>query len=131
MNISSRSHYALQLMTDLCTNFGGTCISLSEIAARQSISKKYLEQIVPSLTRAGLLLTVRGKQGGYKPAAPAEKITVYDVVSASEGNAEIRDSDSVTGYVWDGLEKAAEDYLKGISIRDIIDRSQNLQDYVI
>lgn len=69
MRISTKGRYALRLMLDLAEHQGDGCVSLKDVAQRQDISKKYLEQIVPTLSRAGFLLTNRGYQGGYRLAA--------------------------------------------------------------
>ena len=66
MRISTKGRYALRLMLDLAEHQGDGCVSLKDVAQRQDISKKYLEQIVPTLSRAGFLLTNRGYQGGYQ-----------------------------------------------------------------
>ena len=68
MRISTKGRYALRLMLDLAEHQGDGCVSLKDVAQRQDISKKYLEQIVPTLSRAGFLLTNRGYQGGYRLA---------------------------------------------------------------
>ncbi len=65
MKISTKGRYALRLMLDLAQNQKDGFVALKDIAERQDISKKYLEQIVPILNRAGLLKTTRGYQGGY------------------------------------------------------------------
>lgn len=62
--ISTRGRYALRMMLDLAQNQGDGYVALRDIAARQEISKKYLEQIIPLLNRVGLLQTTRGVQGG-------------------------------------------------------------------
>ena len=64
MKVSTKGRYALRLLADLAAHCDCGCIALKDIAARQSISKKYLEQIVPLLNNAGLLRTSRGFQGG-------------------------------------------------------------------
>lgn len=66
MKISTKGRYALRMLTDLAQNQGDGYISLHEIAERQEISKKYLEQIVPMLNKSGLLRTNRGNKGGYR-----------------------------------------------------------------
>ena len=76
MKISTKGRYALRMMLDLARHQGDGFVALKDIAARQNISKKYLEQIVPVLTRGGFLLTNRGYQGGYRLSRPPEKYTV-------------------------------------------------------
>ena len=74
MKFSTRDRYALRLMTELADH-GGALVPLKEISTAQQISLKYLEQIITPLARAGLVASVRGAQGGYRLARPAEEIT--------------------------------------------------------
>ncbi|MBS6458176.1 MAG: Rrf2 family transcriptional regulator [Firmicutes bacterium] len=75
MKISTRGRYALRMMLDLAENQGSGVVALKDIAARQDISKKYLEQIIPVLNRAGLLQTSRGFQGGGLPGALPQRLS--------------------------------------------------------
>ena len=85
MKISTRGRYALRMMLDLAENQGSGVVALKDIAARQDISKKYLEQIIPVLNRAGLLQTSRGFQGGYRLAKAPQDYTVGEILRAAEG----------------------------------------------
>ena len=76
MKISTKGRYAMRLLIDLYENQGDGFVALKDIAARQDISKKYLEQIVPALTGDGVLKTSRGFQGGYRLAREPEDIPV-------------------------------------------------------
>ena len=71
MKVSTKGRYALRLMIDLAEHGRGDFIPLKEVSARQGVSVKYLEQIVNQLSRAGLLQSVRGAQGGYRLAKSA------------------------------------------------------------
>lgn len=86
MMISTKGRYALRIMVDVAKFGGEGPISVREIAGRQDISEKYMEQIVGVLTRNGLLRSVRGAQGGYYLAKPAEEITVGNILRATEGD---------------------------------------------
>lgn len=68
MKVSTKGRYALRLMIDLAVNDNGNCIPLKEVSERQGITLKYLEQIVPLLTRPGYVISYRGNSGGYKLA---------------------------------------------------------------
>ena len=83
MKISTKGRYALRMLLDLAEHQSEGYIALKDIAARQDISKKYLEQIIPYLNRGRLLLTNRGHQGGYKLAKHPSEITVYDVLECA------------------------------------------------
>ena len=78
--ISTRGRYALRMMLDLSEHSADGFVALKDIAARQDISKKYLEQIIPVLNRAGLLQTTRGVQGGYRLARKPSEYTVGDIL---------------------------------------------------
>ena len=143
--ISTRGRYALRMMLDLAANQADGYVALKDVAARQGISKKYLEQIIPVLNRAGLLQTARGVQGGYRLTRRPEEYTLGDVLRATEATlASVacleagaercpRQGDCLTYPVWHGLDKVVNDYLDSITLQDILDRRQNAvgNDYVI
>lgn len=85
MKISTKGRYALRMMVDLAEHQNGEYISLKDIAQRQEVSKKYLEQIVPILNKSGFLKTNRGYQGGYMLAKPPRQYTVGDILRLTEG----------------------------------------------
>lgn len=85
MKISTRGRYALEAVLDLALHSSGGHESLKNISERTSISENYLEQIFAVLRKKGVVDSVRGAQGGYKLARPAEKITAGDVIRALEG----------------------------------------------
>ena len=117
MKISTKGRYALRLLLDIAQNQQDGFVSLKEIAERQEVSKKYLEQIIPLLSRAELLQTSRGYQGGYRLCRAPEDYTVYEILSVAEGglapvacldqpeNTCPRAPDCLTLPVWEGLEK--------------------------
>lgn len=86
MMISTKGRYALRIMIDLAQHDSDIPVSVREIADRQDISGKYMEQIIGVLTRAGLLRSVRGAQGGYHLTRPAKEITVGMILRATEGD---------------------------------------------
>lgn len=85
MKISTKGRYALRMMLDLAEHQGDGCVALKDIAKRQNISKKYLEQIVPVLTSNDLLITNRGYQGGYRLARMPDKYTVGESAANRRG----------------------------------------------
>lgn len=148
MRISTKGRYALRMLIDLAQHQNEGFISLKDIAARQEISKKYLEQIVPMLNKADILLANRGFQGGYKLAKSPDKYTVGDILRLTEGGISPvpcvdrtpvdceKSSWCPTLSVWLGLKKVISEYLDGITLQDIIDEQaaklSNLADnYVI
>ena len=137
MKISTKGRYALRMMLDLAEHQENGYLALRDIAARQDISKKYLEQIIPILNRAGMLLTNRGYQGGYRLSRLPEQYTVGEILRATEGNlAPVacleqepnrcrRCGVCLTLPVWQGLEETVNRYLDGITLRDILERRRS------
>ena len=84
MKLSQAARYGLKAMSDLCECLERTKnpVSVSEIASRQKIPVNYLEQLFGKLKRASLLESVRGAQGGYLLAKPAEEISIADILNA-------------------------------------------------
>ena len=80
MKISTKGRYVLRMLIDLAEHQGDGYIPLKEIAQRQGVSKKYLEQIVPMLNKSDILRTNRGFQGGYRLAKAPDKYTVGDIL---------------------------------------------------
>ncbi len=134
MKISTKGRYALRLIIDLAMHREEGYITLKDVAERQDISKKYLEQIVSLLNKTDLLKTTRGYQGGYMLAKDPSKCTVGEILRLTEGtlapvscleyekNECARADSCMTLFVWEGLYKTITDYLDGITIQQIIDR---------
>ena len=132
MKISTKGRYALRLMCDIAMNQNGNPIPLKEIAERQNISVKYLEQIVIILSRAGFLKSIRGAQGGYKLVNSPDYYTVGMVLRLTEGSIapvsclddEINNCPRVnecqTLFVWENIYKAICDVVDNITIQDMI-----------
>ncbi len=145
MKISTKGRYALRMLLDLAEHKNDGYIALKDIAARQNISKKYLEQIIPVLNKSDILNANRGYQGGYKLAKSPEKYTVGDILRLTEGSiAPVacldhnpiecdRCDDCITLPIWKGLHKVISDYLDSVTLQDILDNKKELyaNDYVI
>ncbi|MCC7490802.1 MAG: Rrf2 family transcriptional regulator [Fimbriimonadaceae bacterium] len=86
LHLSRRVEYALQAVIDLAVESGGERVQLADIAARQAIPDKYLEQLLRPLKTAGVVLSARGSRGGYLLARPASQVTVLEVYEAIEGS---------------------------------------------
>ena len=85
MRLSTKGRYALRLMLDIALQPEGEPVSLRDVAKRQEISVKYLEQLAPPLTRAGLLRSIRGSSGGYLLTREPAAYTVGEILRAAEG----------------------------------------------
>ncbi len=134
MMISTKGRYALRLMLDLALNNNGEYISLKDIASRQEISVKYLEQIIRLLVPAGYVKSVRGANGGYKLAKSPDKYTVGMILKLTEGSLapvacleyEPNECDRAdtcsTLYVWKKLYDAINNVVDNITLSDLVDR---------
>ena len=144
MKISTKGRYSLRMLIELEEQKENGFISLKEIAEKQNISKKYLEQIISILNRSGILMTNRGYQGGYKLAKDPSKITIAEILRNTEGslapvacleqnpNQCSRCNECITLPVWIGLEKVVKEYLEGITLQNVIDnRKKDNNDYMI
>lgn len=86
MKISTKGRYALRLMLDLATYNTGEPVSIKDIAKRQQISEKYLEQIIAVLNKAGFVRSIRGAQGGYVLKKDPKEYTVGMILRQTEGD---------------------------------------------
>ena len=136
MKISTRGRYALRMLIDLAEHENCGFVALKDIAARQNISKKYLEQIIPIFNNSDILKTARGSQGGYRLSRSPEKYTVGEILRLTEGNlAPVdcltqdlieceRSVDCPTLPVWQGLNRVINEYLDSITLQDILDQQK-------
>ena len=133
MKISTKGRYALRLMLDIALRDGEEPVSLRDVAERQEISNKYLEQIVTQLSRAGLVRSVRGMGGGYLLKRPPEEFTVGEILRAVEGSlapvscAEdpgccCRADRCVTQEVWEQIQAAVNGVVDHITLQDLVKR---------
>ncbi len=134
MQISTKGRYAVRVMLDLALNNNGECIKVKEIAARQGISEKYLEQIIAVLNKAGYVKSVRGAQGGYRIAKDPADYTVGMILRLTEGSlapvACLEDGADIcercdtceTLEVWQELYDAVNKVVDGVTIADLVER---------
>ena len=133
MKISTKGRYALRLMLDLAIYDTGDPVSLKDIAKRQEISEKYLEQIISVLNKAGFVRSIRGANGGYVLRRHPDEYTVGDILRLTEGSLSpvacvgseseecVRSNDCVTVLVWEKLDKAINDVVDNITLQDLVD----------
>ncbi|MEA4954887.1 MAG: Rrf2 family transcriptional regulator [Pseudoflavonifractor sp.] len=133
MKISTKGRYALRLMLDIALSGSGQPVPLKDVAERQGISDKYLEQIVTQLSRAGLVRSVRGAGGGYLLTRTPEEYTVGEilrvlegslapVVCAEEGCTCERIDQCVAVEVWTKIRQAVNQVVDGITLADLVTR---------
>lgn len=133
MKISTKGRYALRLMLDIAKYGVEGPVRVKEIAKRQEISVKYLEQIISILTKAGYVRSTRGPQGGYRLAKAPEEYTVGMILKLTEGNlAPVeclvtpdntcdRSEDCVTLRIWKELNEAIESVVEKYTIADLME----------
>ncbi len=130
--ISTRGRYALRVMIDIATNQEDGYVPMKDVANRQQLSLKYLEQILPALTKNGLIKGVQGKGGGYRltrepkdyPIGEILRITEHDLAPVSclaEGapKCERREKCKTIGF-WEGLDKVVNDYVDSKTLKDLL-----------
>lgn len=140
MKISTKGRYALRLMIDLAQQPGDALVSLKDVAQRQDISVKYLEQIVGTLSKAGFLRSGRGPQGGYRLAKDPAEYTVGAILRLTEGNlapvsclegenhgCERRDQCPTLNF-WTGLYAVINDYIDRFTLADLVREEQKRAD---
>ncbi len=144
MKISTKGRYALRLMLDLASNDSGTPIRLKDVAKRQGISEKYLEQIISILNKAGFVRSVRGPQGGYSLSRTPADYTVGMILRLTEGSlcpvdcaAEEngscdREDICVTRMLWKKLDDAISSVVDHVSLEELLSwQNARADDYVI
>lgn len=132
MMISTRGRYALRVMIDLAEHNDGSYIPMKEVAERQELSLKYLERILPVLTKNKLIKGVHGKGGGYRLNKTPSEYTVGEILRLTEGDlapvscleqgAEPckRASECRTLKMWTDFYKITNEFFDNISIADLI-----------
>ncbi|MCI8790644.1 MAG: Rrf2 family transcriptional regulator [Lachnospiraceae bacterium] len=136
MKISTKGRYATRVMLDLALHDTGECIKAKDIAARQGISEKYLEQIISILNKAGYVKSVRGAQGGYRLAKAPKEYTVGMILRLTEGSlapvACLEDGADAcerwdtceTLDVWRDLYGAINQVVDGVTIADLAEKAR-------
>lgn len=138
VKISTKGRYGLRIMTDIAVNGGECCVPIKDIAEREHLSEKYLEQIINLLGKENLVKSVRGAKGGYHLTRPPEEITVEDILLATEGSlapvacAENNDRcenycDCVTSFIWTEIYNSVIGVVRNITLKDLADRSLQIE----
>lgn len=133
MKLSTRGRYGVRAMLELAMHKQAGPLALQEMAGRQGISAKYLEQLLIPLKAAGLVTSVRGAKGGYLLALPPDKISLYDIVRTLEGPLAVvecvqdpliceRVGGCTVHMVWGDMSQLLVDFLAGISLAEMARR---------
>lgn len=142
MRVSTRGRYGLRAMVDLAAHATTGPVALREIAARQDVSESYLEQVFAILRKAGLIVAIRGPQGGYMLARPAEEISAGEVLRTlegplspvhcadSEGAAKVCDRavHCAVKDFWHDLRMHIEGFLEATSLADLAARAARAEE---
>ena len=130
--ISTKGRYAIRVLLDLAEHHNGSYIPMKEVAARQEISLKYIERIMPALKTAGLVASVHGIGGGYRLTREPEEYTVGEILRLTEGSLApvaclecgakpcSRAPHCPTLPVWSELDKVINGYLDGVTLADLV-----------
>ena len=143
MTISTKGRYALRIMMDLGGHIGET-VKLKDIAARQEISEKYMEQIIAVLNKSGYVRSTRGAQGGYQLVKKPQEYTVGMILRLTEGdmapvaclegdkNDCPRASSCTSIRLWMMLDDAIKSVIDHVTLQDMLEWSMEAgNDYVI
>lgn len=136
MRISTRGRYGLRALVDIALNNPTKITTLRSIAENQKLSESYLEQVFTNLRKAGLVIAIRGAQGGYKLGRPADRITVAEILKTLEGPlAPVhcvgsdaiqqcdRENSCITRPFWEDLNQVINDFLENTTLQDLVDRA--------
>ena len=136
LKISTKGRYALRLMIYIAANSNGKPVSIKDVAKNEDISDKYLEQIITQLSRAGLVKSARGAQGGYMLAKEPQEYTVGEILRLLEGNlapvacvddtkeACTRADECVTMEVWREIKDAVNKVVDNITLADLVEQQR-------
>lgn len=134
MKVSARTQIALKVLTHIAhSSASGRLLQGREIAVRESINETYLAQIMLPLRRAGLVEAVRGRKGGFRLAERPEEITLFDILTVFEGDADglvgalpvtpsRRTEADVLGQVWLELDAVIQGFARSVTLATVLDR---------
>lgn len=136
MRLTTKGRYGMRLVLDIAQHERYGPVSMAETSLRQDISAKYLERLVGELQRAGIVKSLRGREGGHLLAVPPEKITVGEIVRVLEGeSAQLacshnrlscpRSVHCLTRAIWVAADQAMFEKLDSVTVKDIMDDGQN------
>lgn len=139
MKLSTKGRYGLRALIDLAQHSEEEAVSISSIALRQNISESYLEQLIGKLRKAGMVKGIRGAQGGYRLAKPAETISVGDVLRVLEGDLRAVECSAlteegcqgadlcVTKYVWQKINESIAKTVDEMMLDQLVEESKKAQ----
>jgi Rrf2 family iron-sulfur cluster assembly transcriptional regulator len=140
MRLSTKSRYGVRAIFDIAYHGGGEVVQIKDIARRQEISPRYLEQIFQKLRDADILISKRGPMGGYSLAKSPQEITVGDIIRVTEGGLDPvfcvhleksgKDCDRIaecaTRLIWKEAGEKLEDFFGSVTIQDLCEKAELL-----
>jgi len=133
MRLTTKGRYAVTAMLDLALHKNQGPVSLADISHRQAISLSYLEQLFAKLRKGSLVISVRGPGGGYELERPADAIYIAEIIDAvnesvdttkCQGAGDCQGGETcLTHYLWEDLSEQIHSFLGGISLEDLVARS--------
>lgn len=129
MKLTTRGHYSVKALLDLCLQPEYGPASITEIASRQSLPAPYLEKLFIKLRRVGIVRSIRGSQGGYQLARSPGQISLGQILEAvgewTKPFTDLRDADSdnaedwVTAALWQRLQQQLKTAMGSITLEDL------------
>src|SRR5512136_3365708 len=135
MKLSTKIRYGSRAMVELASHYGEGAIELKEIAKKENISPKYLEQVIVPLRTAGLVKSVRGSKGGYTLARPPSDISLREIFEGLEGPVNLvdclvdpeacqRTSTCVTREIWKEVSDLIEKVFGSVTLEEMVNRKR-------
>ena len=132
LRLSNKLLFAIEAVLDIAYNSGGQPVQSSEITRRQGIPRRYLEQVLQQLVRAGILAGVRGPRGGYRLARERRRITLGEIVRVLTANAEDEEAEAagaelgkeVVRPLWNELQQELMARIDAVTVEDLCDRAR-------
>lgn len=134
MKMSTRGRYGTRAMLDIALNYEKGPVSLKDMAQRQEISVKYLEQLIPPLKAVGLIRSIRGAGGGYTLTRHPDKINLLEIMQALERISPVdcldspdvcsRISKCATYDVWKEIQESTNNILRSLTLADMMERQR-------
>ena len=130
MKLSTKGRYGLRALVDLAANEAGEAVSLAQTAKRQKLSLNYLEQVFGMLRRAGIVVGVKGSNGGFRLARSMDNITVKEILEALEGKFSIADGagedtqdpvqNALRDLLWDEIDRKINQFLREKTLGSLV-----------
>ena len=142
MKISTKVRYGLRIMMDIAQNGGEMPRPIADIAKAQNISEKYVSRLIIELRQAGMILSVRGAGGGYRLRRLPKHITLLEIIEAMEGEISVvecvacpkgckKSGNCAAREVWLKLNTQIKKTLESITLQDVLNSENDINDYCI